>query len=759
MDVRSYVGFLKALCVVGLAAVCALVGARLLQDTASRSYALEAWLSSSTDSNAQVYFDTGTGFNEAQSVRSALLANTHLVPYLFPLPPGTYRSLRFDPLDSAGSVVVRSMRIIDTRRQFSHPILPTELVPAHEIKSVRIVGPDLEIKTEPNARDPYLTIAFIPPLTLPVNEGIFGNQLLVISFAGIAALVLTLALAGPALLRRTSLFQDVQTASSNLVANSKGSALRNAQMWFLVLILAAEFYFFDSFRAKWNAHLYPLWNDQIQYLSESYVGFEYARVHGFLSGLLQTLTNRSAQGTLHDFAALFIFLAAGVSRRAALSLNIFTLIAWQLALYLCLARDARFRSASLAAAMLPICLSGLWISDPGSTIDFRLDHFAMCAFGICTSIAIRTHGFRSRPWSLLFGIAVGVTLVTRFLTGTYFIVILFAFVCWLLMGEERSTRVLNLVISVGVAFLIAAPIFWVNRAVVWNYYWIGHYVGPESAIRNQNFGVLRSLSYIFGHFFNDYVGSLFLWLVGIGTASVLAAAALRRSNVEWRSLREDFVIGAAFFLAPLIILTLHAQKSPVVLSIMAPGFILMVASLWARFSKGEAVLGGAVAAVIVSVGGAYFVGRQVTFPYSAAFLASSEQARTVSDYVFERTKSQRTRAIRVAADYNTNALDAQVMRMLCYERHHEWLDFEMTLPTGISEPSDSDVFERLAKSDFVFITEDGPKGQWPFDQKLTELRPQIHAWCEANLHFVERYLFFGRQIALYESNIGLSRKQ
>src|SRR5262245_22012108 len=89
----------------------------------------------------------------------------------------------------------------------------------------------------------------------------------------------------------------------------------------LLALFAIEFILFDQFGSHRHTAVYPRWNDQIQYLSEAYTGYEYARVHGLAAGAWQTLVNPSAQGTLHDFAALFAFTIAGPSRSAALALN------------------------------------------------------------------------------------------------------------------------------------------------------------------------------------------------------------------------------------------------------------------------------------------------------------------------------------------------------------------------------------------------------------------------------------------------------
>jgi len=97
----------------------------------------------------------------------------------------------------------------------------------------------------------------------------------------------------------------------------------------------------------------------------------------------------------------------------------------------------------------------------------------------------------------------------------------------------------------------------------------------------------------------------------------------------------------------------------------------------------------------------------------------------------------------------TDCLDGQVLRVICYERKHVWVPFIMTLPTGITEAPESLLMERLANSDFIFLTEAGPSPGWPDDRQMRALLPRTQAWCAANLQRVERFSIFGKQMVLY----------
>jgi len=533
------------------------------------------------------------------------------------------------------------------------------------------------------------------------------------------------------------------------------SPLCSPALWALLALFAVEFFLFDRFGSHRFTAIFPRWNDQLQYLSEAYTGHEYARAHGLGAGLWQTLVNSSPQGTLHDFAATLAFAVVGPSRSAALALNLLALLAWQAALYLAVARTTPSRAFAFATAALPLALLGPWDDIPGSAYDFRLDHFAMCALGVTSAAALLTNRFRSRRWSLALGAAVAFTLLTRFLAGTYFVVIFLGAFTWILCGPDKKLRLTNLALAGLVAFVLAAPLFWLNRESVWNYYWIGHYVGPESAIRNQHFGIGQALAFVGGELAKRHLGPFFGALALLVTA---AFALARRRSPQCADLAPHagaptlWPIALLFLLAPAFILTLHQQKSEVVVGALAPGAILLVIATWQAAARpvlaARALPFIATAIVFASLG--FFAQRQLRTAVLPVALAEYRQVNTLADKIYRRSLAARLPEPRVAVDYVTDAFDAHVLRVLCYERHHAWLPFSLTLPTGITEPTESEVMTRLELSDFVFLTEAGPGGGFPFDQKLVTLHPKLKAWCEEHLRPAERISYFGRTLVLYQ---------
>lgn len=529
----------------------------------------------------------------------------------------------------------------------------------------------------------------------------------------------------------------------------RGAAcLREPALWLLVMLFAAEFALFDSFGSRRHTIVYPRWNDQIQYLSESYAAYERARARGFIVALDGTLTNPSAQGTLHDMFALFAFLLAGPSRSAALALNMLALLAWQTALFLAISRASGSRWFALACAMLPAALAGPWENVPGSAYDFRLDHLAMCAIGVTASAAVLSDGFRSRRGSLTFGAALGVTLLTRFLTGAYFALILVALAAWLFRSPERRPRLANFGRALILATVIAGPLLWLNRAHVFDYYWVGHFVGPESGIRSQSLNLWRSFALITGTYGTLQLGAFFGALAVLGTVAWRFA---RGGRLGTPATRDLWIVAVVFLVMPTVVFTLHQQKSHVVFSAMAPGTILLVAALWLTVAGRASPRTAIVAATGIALACiAFFAQRQLRPAYDAATLADIRRVNTIADTILQRTTAAKLPRAHVAVDYVSDCLDAQVLRVVCYERHRVWLPLEISLPTGIGEPAEADVMRRLEGADFVFLTEQAGPGHYPYDRKLAAMAPVLRAWCDTHLKGTDRFELFGRRMALYQ---------
>ena len=523
----------------------------------------------------------------------------------------------------------------------------------------------------------------------------------------------------------------------------------------LALLLLVQFLWFDQIGAKPATATWPRWNDQIQYLTEAYTAWETQRTAGTAAAFQQTLTNRAAQGAWHDTAALAIFnVAGGPSRSAVLALNALALVAWQVALFAALRSFPRTRDAAWIGVALPLLLGGPWLDIPGSVFDFRLDWLATCGLGVCAALALATDGGRRRGWCLALGAAVGLTGALRFLTLAYFIAAALALGAILAARPDRSLRLGGLAAATLLAAWVATPFLWPNREVLWDYYFVGHFTGPESAIRAPGFNFAESASWVLREWQHLHLGSRFWAVSALGfLAAIILAWRVRRRAAPTPSPAADFaalLAPAAVLLGSAIILILHPQKSSVVLGNLSAGLIALVAFLLA------ATLGRAGPAWSARVSLA-FLGLSLGLHLSQLTRTGPDpgvraDARTVFsivDQVAAISAERGWESPRVGVDRVTDSLDAQVMRVILYERHRRWIPLRMTLPTSIAETEEWIIAERIAQSDFLIVGVTGERGDWPYDRQLRRRRAETLLWCETHFTELRTFTFEGETMKLF----------
>lgn len=526
----------------------------------------------------------------------------------------------------------------------------------------------------------------------------------------------------------------------------------------LALTLAGQFLLFDQIGAKAATATWPRWNDQIQYLTEAYTAWEHVKAAGAPAGWWHSLTNPAAQGSWHDTAALAIFtLADGPSRSAALALNALFLIAWQLALFASLRTSPCTRPAAWVALGVPLLLKGPWVDGPGSMYDFRLDWMATCALGVCAAFALATHGWLRRGWCLGLGAAVGLTISLRFLTITYLgAAAALSFVAILLIHKNRRERFGGLLASALLAGWIASPALWINRQVIWDYYLVGHFTGPESVIRAPSFSLTKAIGWVFQEWEAEHVGPFF-WIVTAATLLITFTISLvsrARSSAGQRSKLDVTWVTASvpftLFCAVSLILIVHPQKSLVVLGNMSAAWVTLVAwglaAVAGRLRSGWALTS---ATIFTAIALGFYTHKMLR---AGPAVTVQDDARTIFSVVDEVAEISKARAWghpSIAVDRITDSLDAQVMRVIVYERHRRWVPFIMTLPTGIGETDDAIIRERLEQSDFVLLTLTGERGDWPYDRQLRRRRNATLAWCETHLAEIRTFSVEGETMKLF----------
>jgi hypothetical protein len=166
----------------------------------SREFFLfEVTLTSSEAGLTQFFWDDGRGTTEEESSAQPLRAGTKPVRYGYLIAQGTFKSLRFDPIDRAATLSLQDARIVDRTGRVLRRFAPADFRPASQIARFAIDGATLRIETEPNGGDPVLDLPLAEPLTLRAS---WPARLRDPSRVGLAVLLVGLCLGSPAVFGR-----------------------------------------------------------------------------------------------------------------------------------------------------------------------------------------------------------------------------------------------------------------------------------------------------------------------------------------------------------------------------------------------------------------------------------------------------------------------------------------------------------------------------------------------------------------------------
>ncbi len=504
----------------------------------------------------------------------------------------------------------------------------------------------------------------------------------------------------------------------------------------LLVVLAGELALFCFATARHVSWAYPRWLDQLQYLGEAYDGYDWAIDHGFLEGARHALAHVAPQGSLHGLLAMLVFEFCGPTRTAALSLNMLALLALQAALFASVRRVSGSWSLAWASLGLLAACHAPWIFGPGSAFDFRLDWMAACAYGVALCAAVASDGFGSVRGSLAFGVAVGVAVLVRHLTGVYFVLVYLGLFLWLATRPGGRARCLRLALSGLVAAGLSAWALIRARHEIFIYYWGTHVSGAEVSLRDSHLGLASSIRWLARQALFDKMGlEAALICAAAGTVLFTAGRHCVRGDAPpgQPRLRDAWAAAVVFLAAPACVLCGLNEQSPAPASVILAPLVWMIVLCWIHLSRnagrGARRLAGAAAAV---AGIAVFVQAQVVNPIAAADEAHFRSVNALGDFLFFRAEEAGLSRPVVSTTWILDGVDARLFGVLAHERHESRLRFTPLLPTGITDPAPGDVMERLAKSDFVCLVTRAD-GAWPFDRRMAAMLPEMKRWCEGSL--------------------------
>ena len=129
------------------------------------SCSFEVRVESDQSGLVQLYYDVGRGLNELDSAIQPVIAG-HPGLLRFPLPCGTFQTLRFDPNDRPARMEISGARIVDGSGRTVLSFSPEEFKPQNQIDLLKVLDGKLVVETTPGGFDPQIGIKLAKPFTL-----------------------------------------------------------------------------------------------------------------------------------------------------------------------------------------------------------------------------------------------------------------------------------------------------------------------------------------------------------------------------------------------------------------------------------------------------------------------------------------------------------------------------------------------------------------------------------------------------------------
>jgi hypothetical protein len=129
-------------------------------------FAVQVRMQTSASGKIQVYYDSGSGFEETKSAYVPLTPGSAPANYTITLPPGRYIRLRLDPVDSDGVARIESVRIVTRSGEVRREVPLAQIGPAHQIERLQVADGALAVTPEHGGMDPQLLIVLDPPVVL-----------------------------------------------------------------------------------------------------------------------------------------------------------------------------------------------------------------------------------------------------------------------------------------------------------------------------------------------------------------------------------------------------------------------------------------------------------------------------------------------------------------------------------------------------------------------------------------------------------------
>ena len=485
--------------------------------------------------------------------------------------------------------------------------------------------------------------------------------------------------------------------------------------------------------------IYPRFNDQIQYLSDSYNLYEYLKDFGF-TNISKNINFAKAQGVTYQFLPQ-LFLLFNVSRLSVLFVNFLFLFLFQFSLYKLFRFYKYPRSFSLGIIFISTFISGYYeINAAGSIFDYRLDFMASALFGISSYFLCKTENFTRHKYIILLAFILAFSILTRFILAPYFFVLMLTYLLFIGYKSDFIDLFKKVVLFLTIFIVVLSPIYY-SFPFIESYY-LGHFVGPEALIRasSTNEYSLKFLKYI-EYTFRHLKPALFIYILPLllyFTLSYKKKNFLKEQQIQRVSL---FFISLLYFIAPIFILSFDYQMSKAAGTAAVPGLMMMFSWLlgfcpFLILSKKNKYL---FLFFLLSFFLVFFV-----YSYNKNLQKNSDNYQFISknhNMILDRINEMSINKpiVNIGVNRITDSVDALVLNIVNYETRNSTIKMSMVLPDSIYSTNIDQLINKLILSDIFFYYAEKQYIRWPYDKTMSDNSERILDILQDQFTLIECY--------------------
>lgn len=545
---------------------------------------------------------------------------------------------------------------------------------------------------------------------------------------------------------------------------------KNFTYVFFIITFLLEYALFRNFISDHIIPYYPANFDQSGYLSSSYELYDKIRSQGlhfsdFSSAVIATSFSFITQTVL-------FFLFFGGSRLSALTLNFIFFIILQLISFSTIKSITnKTRFAFIFLGLL------LTIASPyhyvGGMLDYRIDFMAFCIYGIFIACVIRSYVFLNRTWTFISALIAVYLILLRFLTSIYLCGITATLlgvylVQWLYYRNNNKEchakkRIKNILFFSFIILIFCAPILFLYKEYIYNYYVVGHLTGSEVAIRMKELDInnfIQSLSYypksILTHHI-AYAANIMVLIILLVTSLTYILNKYRYRNNLVKKSNEYFSIFLFLTLSiliPLIILTIDQSKSPVVGSIIIPPllwFIICVAISNDEDHHRSTLIKLALRMLAIVFFGYGCLNYFLNFSGLNTAAPQASELNKMYDDIGNYIDKCGLKNPLISSDQIIDYLAAPTINALYFEKHHHFLNLANTsLGGSIFAITKKQLDDNFKKTNFYITNLNNyPKSTLPANASLNKFSSLLKQQADNQMIVLGEYSFNGSIYRLY----------